>query len=278
MEIKVGDKVRVREGAPEEFERFKGDDINYEVVRINHSKVIIQHRLAAGVYGFTLSIPTKHLVKVEEEKKEAKFKVGDKVCVLHSEILRGVYTIIGAECREKLGWYYQLNIHEWYPSIDLAPYTEPTGEAINPGDKVRIKSDGRIVTVDGIGAKSGDIYFYVDGERHWVRSDEAELIDKPTEDANLQDATASELRDLANHGVSVGDEVKRRNKIREFIETHPFDIESLKRGRKVFEDMYWDSYAADLAKEIAIVYAKQKRDVRLAVRAAKSVVEELKGK
>ena len=81
MEIKVGDKVRVREDAPEEFERFKGDDMNYEVVRINPSKVIIQHKLAAGVYGFTLSIPTKYLVKVEEEKKAPKFKKGDKVKV-----------------------------------------------------------------------------------------------------------------------------------------------------------------------------------------------------
>lgn len=40
----------------------------------------------------------------------------------------------------------------------------------------------------------------------------------------------------------------------------------------------WTAYTADLAKEIAIVYAKQKRDVRMAVRAAKSVVEELKKK
>ena len=42
--------------------------------------------------------------------------------------------------------------------------------------------------------------------------------------------------------------------------------------------MDWEKYTADLAKEIAIVYAKQKRDVRMAVRAAKSVVEELKKK
>lgn len=42
--------------------------------------------------------------------------------------------------------------------------------------------------------------------------------------------------------------------------------------------MDWTAYTADLAKEIAIVYAKQKRDVRMAVRVAKSVVEELKKK
>lgn len=44
------------------------------------------------------------------------------------------------------------------------------------------------------------------------------------------------------------------------------------------DDSFWDAYTADLAKEIAIVYAKQKREVRLAVRDAKSVVEELKKK
>lgn len=78
-EIKQGDKVRIANNAPEEFERFKGDDMNYEVVRINPSKVIIQHKLAAGLYGFTLSVPTKYLVKVDAEAKEAKYRKGDRI-------------------------------------------------------------------------------------------------------------------------------------------------------------------------------------------------------
>lgn len=44
------------------------------------------------------------------------------------------------------------------------------------------------------------------------------------------------------------------------------------------EQSFEDGYTADLAKEIAIVYTKQKREVRLAVRDAKAVVEELKKK
>lgn len=128
MEIKQGDKVRVSKDAPKEFERFKGDEMNYEVVRINSSTIIIQHKLA-GLYGFTLAIPCKYLVKVDAEAKEPKIKVGDKVHVKGSVLLEGgVFSIIGADYHEKLGWRYELNIHEWYPEIDLEPYTEPTDQ------------------------------------------------------------------------------------------------------------------------------------------------------
>ena len=92
-EIKQGDKVRIANNAPEEFERFKGDDMNYEVVRINPSKVIIQHKLAAGLYGFTLSVPTKYLVKVDVEAKEAKYKVGDKVVRKNVSTVRTIISI-----------------------------------------------------------------------------------------------------------------------------------------------------------------------------------------
>lgn len=62
------------------------------------------------------------------------------------------------------------------------------------------------------------------------------------------------------------------NKLSDISEAYGNAMETIKT------DSYWTAYTADLAKEIAIVYAKQKRDVRMAVRAAKSVVEELKKK
>lgn len=62
------------------------------------------------------------------------------------------------------------------------------------------------------------------------------------------------------------------NKLSDILESYGNAMENIKT------DSYWTAYTADLAKEIAIVYAKQKRDVRMAVRAAKSVVEELKKK
>lgn len=71
-EIKVGDKVRVRENAPKIFllgwYGFIGN-----VVDIEDSYAKIECN------DCTLVIPTKYLVKVEEEKKEPKYHKGDRV-------------------------------------------------------------------------------------------------------------------------------------------------------------------------------------------------------
>lgn len=142
MEIKVGDRVRVREDAP----RLYTDgwscnwlDCDVYVTKIDGDAAEVK-KICDDDEWYYLNIPLKYLTKVEVEAKESKFKVGDKVRVLHSEILRGVYTIIGANCLERLGWYYQLNIHEWYPSIDLEPYTEPTEES-EPKDLTKETAD-----------------------------------------------------------------------------------------------------------------------------------------
>lgn len=74
MEIKVGDKVRVIKDAPKIFllgwYGFIGN-----VVDIEDSYAKIECN------DCTLVIPLKYLVKVDAEKKEAKFKKGDKVKV-----------------------------------------------------------------------------------------------------------------------------------------------------------------------------------------------------
>lgn len=124
-EIKVGDKVRVSKDAPKEFERFKGDDMNYEVVRINPSKIIIQHKVG-GLYGFTLAIPLKYLVKVDAEAKEPEYKyqVGQKV---KSAYANEILTI-----KERCGRVSHDNVYkvEEYAYIwnecELQPCTEPT--------------------------------------------------------------------------------------------------------------------------------------------------------
>lgn len=135
MEIKQGDKVRVSKDAPKEFERFKGDEMNYEVVRINSSTIIIQHKLA-GLYGFTLAIPCKYLVKVDAEAKEAKFKKGDKVKYVgkeHPEYWGEVFTVDGEIFYND--YYKDMQIDsvrcEKYNLCnvslsDLVLYTEPT--------------------------------------------------------------------------------------------------------------------------------------------------------
>lgn len=75
MEIKVGDKVRVREDAPEMY--FFGcnyDNSVCKVILVDRDNAVITQ-----VKSGSFAIPTKYLIKVDAEAKEPKFKVGDKV-------------------------------------------------------------------------------------------------------------------------------------------------------------------------------------------------------
>ena len=210
-EIKVGDKVRVREDAPRMY--INGFDYTFVgaysiVVDIEDDNAVI--KIDNGTMKRALAIPTEYLVKVEEEKKEPKFKVGDRVRVK--------------------GCGYEPNLHKG----DI-------GEILDINDK-------------------GQCFVLFKKSQAWICADCLESFTEPTEEVNLQDAT------------------------REFVETHPFDIESLKRGRKVFEDMFWEAYTADLAKEIVLKTVNSALDRRpsaiaeYATDVAKSVVEGLKRK
>lgn len=127
-EIKRGDKVRVSKDAPKMYLRgfdhiFTGVESVVSEVEDDNAVIIFN----TDHINSQTTIPTKYLVKVDAEAKEAKFKAGDKVRVKGSVLLEGgVFSIIGADYHEKLGWRYELNIHEWYPEIDLELYTEPT--------------------------------------------------------------------------------------------------------------------------------------------------------
>lgn len=205
MEIKVGDKVRVSKDAPGLYLRGWGKAVEYNVYAVDGDAAII-------TYGHQeiAAIPTKYLVKVEEEAKEPKFEVGDVVRlkdIYYKEDLRGRIGII----RMIAGCHIYVEVDSTiYPAIvhSIEPYTEPTEDEI-------------------------------------IRQREAEF-----------DEFAKEELDRVHHP--------------EKYATYEVTIDNVA--------MDWEKYTADLAKEIAIVYAKQKRDVRMAVRAAKSVVEELKKK
>lgn len=76
-EIKVGDKVRVREGAPRILRKVIPSKVFEE-----ESKVVAIDSEMAVVWTEPIHknlIPTKYLVKVEEEAKEPKYKKGDRV-------------------------------------------------------------------------------------------------------------------------------------------------------------------------------------------------------
>lgn len=296
MEINVGDKVRVSKDAPKEFDRFKGDEMNYEVVRINPSKTIIQHKMA-GLYGFTLAIPCKYLVKVDAEAKEPKFKVGDVVRIkpdadkLHQGYQNGYAWLperdnyLGRVASVKEIWCdgsIILNIGSnlmWGP-IDLEPYTEPTTPTIKVGDFVRVLENLHEPIC-------------LDVERH------LEITNMPPHAVSQKEwkvISVEMRRDCAGRIYTLKHDDS-------FIYNIPEDCVELVQPKEQTEaekkpnigsikipvevdltDSYWDTYTADLAKEIALKVANKKMDntpmdvANYAVSVAKAVAENLKKK
>lgn len=258
MEIKVGDKVRVRKDAPRMYARGKmyalaTNECKVEVVEDDNAVI----SLGSDCY----TIPFKYLIKVEDEDK-AKYRIGDIVRVLHSETLKGVYvyTIIGAEYRENLGWYYQINVHEWYPESDLEPYTE--GEAKERKFKVGDFAYWNLVKVkiDEI-RDNGDIVAYTyDNYRIVGRECDFKPCAEPTEEKIIHTAPES-VENLR-------------------IASEEAHLCSLSQNIGIYDK--WEQYAADLAKEVALKVANKYNDPEeaayYAVKVAKAVVEGLKRK
>lgn len=82
MEIKVGDKVRVREDAPSMFRSgFNHVYTAYisKVLEADDGNAIIEMTMANMQCQERIIIPTKYLIKVEDEAKEPKYHKGERV-------------------------------------------------------------------------------------------------------------------------------------------------------------------------------------------------------
>lgn len=284
-EIKQGDMVRVSEDAPKMYFRewdtiFKSNDCNVLDVEDDNAAIAYSPYIKA--------VPTKYLVKVDaeafrmadvvsdaglhqdnylnEDKKEAEFKVGDKVVVhypnsdrigrIQEEMLDGTYDIdYGGGCTGH-------NITR----SQIEPYTTPI---IKVGDRVRSKGYALEAVVLGI---NGD-YIAVrrdDGiKQEWKRY-MTELVE-PTEQAE-EDARIRQME-------------------AELDEFRKAQLERILHPEKpIFEvvidnvAMNWQRYEADLAKDIAIKITNKHMDGKpedigaYAVSVAKAVVEGLKRK
>lgn len=149
-EIKVGDKVRVSKDAPRMYitgldHLFVGADC--AVVRVEEDNATIQ----ASNRRF-LPIPTKYLVKVEDEAKEPRFKKGDRVRIKDGYYKEELYGCIGV-IRRIDGCHLYVEIDSTiYPATihSIEPYTEPTSPTIKVGDRVRNIESGLIGVVDNI--------------------------------------------------------------------------------------------------------------------------------
>ena len=243
-EIKVGDKVRVREDAPKIYtEGWLCDWLHA------HSNVRKTEGDSAEIEldCYALVIPLKYLVKVEEEKKEAKFKVGDKVIFIPTGKVKVVsrinanslYTVTEPNGQSPL----------FVRETELAPYIEHNAPKFKVGDRVRnVKSDlcGIVLNIEHGIVEVGIPY---DKEKHYWNTDIVELFE-PTEQTEAE---------------------KKPN------------VGSIKIPVEVdLTDGYWDAYTADLAKEIALKVANKYDDPKqlteYAVKCAKAVAEGLKRK
>lgn len=125
-EIKVGDKVRVREDAPRLHTRWCECDFLHcdsTVKGIELDAAEIERSVGDNGDLYYLTIPLKYLIKVEEEKKEPKFKVGDKV-VSKPPFVEKVWTVFGYD--DKMPYMVMVGDGEYINERNLEPYTEPT--------------------------------------------------------------------------------------------------------------------------------------------------------
>lgn len=245
-EIKVGDKVRVREDAPKIYTEGWSCDWLHA-----HSNVRKTEGDSAEIEldCYALVIPTKYLVKVEDESKESKFKVGDKVIFIPTGKVKVVsrinanslYTVTVTEPNGQS----PLCVRE----TELAPYIEHNAPKFKVGDRVRnVKSDlcGIALNIEHGIVEVGIPY---DKEKHYWNTDIVELFE-PTEQ--------TEAEKKPNVGSI----------------TIPVEVD--------LTDSFWDAYTADLAKEVALKVANKfnapHEVAEYAVSVAKAVVEGLKKK
>lgn len=133
MEIKVGDKVRVREDAPELYTMYGQTDwesVESTVEKIDGDAAEIKYfNENSDEFDYT-AIPTKYLVKVEAEAKEAKIKVGDRVrvkgCGYEPNLHKGdIGEILDINDKGQCFVLFKKS-QAWIYTDCLEPYTEPT--------------------------------------------------------------------------------------------------------------------------------------------------------
>ena len=205
-EIRLGDKVRVREDAPRVYLRNWDKAVEYDVYAVDGDAAII-------TYGYQeIAIPLKYLIKVDAEAKEDKFKKGDRIK------FKNIYEL--QKVKDK-----SLRL-----MLEMFASKEATITAVEDNGFYRVDID------PSIGGINDDMI-----------DDMIECKVEPTEadkKPNVGSITIPVKADLT--------------------------------------DSYWDAYAADLAKELALKVANKFNDPKeaaeYAVSVAKAVVEGLKRK
>lgn len=279
-EIKVGDKVRVRKDAPKIYTEGWSCDWLHA-----HSNVRKTEGDSAEIEldCYALVIPLKYLIKVDEEKKEAKFKVGNIAYYVCSPTLKHKCTVTKVMQNEHSGkWEYNVMFEWGKPGMylhesELEPYTEPKAPKIKVGDRVRCKNPIRLASStdnDFIGIVTDAV---TDGENGWfnVRMNKGATFQTYYE-SDLELIEPAEQTHQRATIISEGD-------IHSLDETPTNNVGSIKIPVEVdLTDGFWDAYTAGLAKEVAMKvsnkYNAPEQAAEYAVSVAKAVVEWLKRK
>lgn len=288
-EIKQGDKVRVSKDAPWLYvggldRIFAISDSVVTAIEDDNAAIKCYHGQAARI----LIIPTKYLVKVDAETKEAKFKVGDKVRMKDGYYKEELHGCIGTIRKiDKCHIYVEIDSTIYPATIhSIEHYTEPTAPTIKVGDRVRSKGYGLEAVVLGI-----------DGEFIAVRRDDGikqewnisitELVE-PTEQTEAHTDVNEQLQEeymrFMKNMCEVHDAHIRQMEA-ELDELRKEELDRILHPEKpTFEvtidkvAMDWQRYEADLAKELAIAYGKRGKSPLDAVAAAKEITKRLKQK
>lgn len=289
MEIKQGDKVRVSKDAPRMFRcGFNHVYTAYisKVLEVDDGNAIIEMVMANMQCQERIIVPTKYLVKVDAEAKEAKFKVGDRVR------FKNIYELQKAKDKS-FRWmlvmfaskeatitavenngFYRVDIDPSIGGINddmIECKVEPIATKYKVGDRVRnVKSDlcGIALKIEHGIVEVGIPY---DKERHYWNTDIVELFE-PTEQTEAEE------------------DARIRQKEAELYEFRKAELDRVLHPEKYYTyevtidnvAMNWQRYEADLAKEVALKVANKfnnpKEAAEYAVSVAKAVVEGLKRK
>ena len=281
MEIKVGDKVRVSKDAPKLL--FTRSICNYPeyVFEVR----VIEDDLADIYYGTgkiplaAFVVPTKYLTKVEDEAKEPKFNVGDKVVVHYStgDKMGRIQEVLYDGCYD-IDYGGGCTGHHIIESR-LYPYTEPTAPTIKVGDVVRCKSPLRLKNStddDFIGtvtdAENGWFIVHMNNGAVFQTCNAVDLeLVQPTEQAEEVARIRQLEAELDEFRKAELDRVLHPEK----YHTYAVTIDNVA--------VDWQRYEADLAKEVAVKLSKPNENkpgyvADYAVSVAKAVVENLKKK
>lgn len=265
--IKVGDKVRVREDAPRIF--FNRSicyypDYIFEVREVEDGNADIYFG-AGKIPLAAFVLPTKYLVKVEDVAKEAKpkYKVGDRVRIisLHGRPIPdgNVDVIAHINIGNEKQMYFLENHYGCaygFSESDLEPYTEPTEEKIKVGSEYwggktvwncKSHTKGFIKRIfDG----AAEVLTEYGENKLWPLMDLVDEYDDPFEKWKpVQPTEQTEAEKKPNVGSI----------------TIPVKVD--------LDETFWDSYAADLAREIALKVANKYGDPKEAGEYVVKVVE-----